>query len=441
MIDGLDDRDQSVGTVKVFPNLESIAEFKVQVGNYDAEFASGGAVINVITRSGANELHGSVFEFLRNADLNARQFFDASIPPFQQNQFGFAVGGNPPQQAFYFGDYQGLRTHTASSSILTEPTAAMRGGDFSAYPAVIYDPNTYNASTNTRQAYPGNAIPLASQDQIARNLLAIMPLPNLPGVRNNFRVNNLAAQNQDQFDVRGDYLISEKDTMFVRATYGTATISFPQHTGSYRRSDQSTRLRPGDSYRRLAAIERRSQYTGDDPGNAPVFAHGDQPARARLHAVRAHRDAARRRLQPRGEAGIAGREHRAELGRDGGAQHHRRAGIQRQQRPRSGPAEHLANHRHGLLDPRRALVALWRKRHPQRFRILPARCAFRFALVHRHLHQQSRELQRHRKPASPTSCLDCPPARRNPSFRPAFPTRAIRNMAPSCRISGAPRRG
>ena len=137
MIDGMDDRDQSVGTIKVFPNLESIQEFQVQTGNYDAQFASGGAVVNVITRSGSNQIHGSAFEFLRNDALDARQFFDAQKPQFQQNQFGFAIGGPiRKNKTFYFGDYQGLRVHTAPTSILSEPTAAMRTGDFSGYPAI-----------------------------------------------------------------------------------------------------------------------------------------------------------------------------------------------------------------------------------------------------------------------------------------------------------------
>jgi len=228
MIDGLDDRDQSVGTVKVFPNLESIEEFKVQIGNYDAQFASGGAVINVVTRSGSNEIHGSAFEFLRNKDLNSRQFFDASEPPFQQNQFGFSVGGPiKKNKLFFFGDYQGLRIHESSTSILTEPTAALRVGNFSGYPATIYNPTTYNATTNTRTPYAGNQIPLTQLDPVAVNLLQILPLPNLPGTSNNFRVNNLAAQNEDQYDVRGDYVLSEKDSMFARVTHGTATISFP----------------------------------------------------------------------------------------------------------------------------------------------------------------------------------------------------------------------
>jgi hypothetical protein len=118
MIDGLDDRDQSVGTLKVFPNLDGIAEFKVQIGNDDAEVTSGGAVVNVITRSGTNEIHGSAFEFLRNTALDARQFFDANKPQFQQNQFGGAIGGPiRKNKTFLFGDYQGLRIHTAAKSL------------------------------------------------------------------------------------------------------------------------------------------------------------------------------------------------------------------------------------------------------------------------------------------------------------------------------------
>ena len=156
MIDGMDDRDQSVGTIKVFPNLESIQEFQVITSNYDAQFASGGAVVNVITRSGSNQIHGSVFEFFRNDALDARQFFDAQKPQFQQNQFGFAIGGPiRKNKTFYFGDYQGLRVHNAPTSILSEPTAAMRTGDFSGYPATITDPNTgtpFSGQYHSRQS-------------------------------------------------------------------------------------------------------------------------------------------------------------------------------------------------------------------------------------------------------------------------------------------------
>jgi outer membrane receptor protein involved in Fe transport len=228
MIDGLDDRDQSVGTVKVFPNLESIEEFKVQIGNYDAEFASGGAVVNVITKSGSNQIHGSAFEFLRNNVLNSRQFFDASEPPFRQNQFGGSIGGPIIRnKLFFFGDYQGLDIHSSSTTIRSVPTPALRTGNFAGYPATIYDPNTYNAATNTRQPFAGNMIPLSEQNPIALNLLAIYPLPNLPGVSNNFRVNNLEVQTENQYDIRADEVLSEKDSMFARVTHGGADITFP----------------------------------------------------------------------------------------------------------------------------------------------------------------------------------------------------------------------
>jgi outer membrane receptor protein involved in Fe transport len=229
LIDGLDDRDQSVGTLKVFPNLEDVEEFKVQLGNYDAEFASGGAVVNVITRSGSNELHGSVFEFFRNSDLDAREFFDAAKPQFQQNQFGGAAGGPIRRnKTFFFADYQGLRIHTAATSILSEPTAAMRTGDFSAYPAAVHDPNTYSPVTNARMPFAGNIVPPSRIDSVAENLLAILPLPDLPGVANNLRVNPLEADTQDQFDIRGDQVFSQHDRMFARYTWGGADITFPQ---------------------------------------------------------------------------------------------------------------------------------------------------------------------------------------------------------------------
>ena len=221
LIDGMDDRDQSVGTIKVFPNLESIEEFKVQIGNYDAEFASGGAVVNVTTRSGSNEIHGSVFDFFRNGALDARQFFDQEKPQLQQNQFGFAIGGPiRKNRTFFFGDYQGLRIHSAATSILTEPTAVMRNGDFSGYPAAIYDPTT-------GMPFAGNIIPANRINPVAKNLLAIFPLPNLPGVANNLRINPLQTVVQDQFDIRVDQTLSDRGTLFARYTYGRADINYP----------------------------------------------------------------------------------------------------------------------------------------------------------------------------------------------------------------------
>ncbi len=230
LIDGLNDNDQLIGTIKVFPNLEDIQEFKVQIGNYDAEYMSGGAVVNVTTASGSNQLHGSAFEFLRNSALDTRQYFDApnTIPPYKQSQFGGSLGGPiRKDKMFFFGDYQGLRVHEAFSAILSEPTAALRTGDFSQYPATIYDPTTYNATTNTRRPFANNKIPTPELNPIAINLLATMPLPNLPGEVNNLRVNALENDVQNEYDGRFDDVISSKDSWFARYTYATSTVTYP----------------------------------------------------------------------------------------------------------------------------------------------------------------------------------------------------------------------
>ena len=237
MIDGLDDREQCVGSIKVFPLVEGIEEFKVQVGNYDAEFAGGGAVIDVTTRSGSNILHGSVFEFLRNSDLDARQFFDSGRPPYHQNQFGFALGG-PIQKnkTFFFGDYQGYRIHQSQTVLATVATPQEQAGDFSALAGTetIYDPNTYNPITGTRTPFPNNVIPNGSggmanrMDPVGQNLLKYLwPLPNLPGYANNFLYAPLSVSTQDQFDARVDHTFSPKDSLFARGTWGRANVRWP----------------------------------------------------------------------------------------------------------------------------------------------------------------------------------------------------------------------
>lgn len=227
MINGIQNMDVSVGTAKVFPNLEDIQEFKVQIGNSDAQFAAGGAVVNVITRSGENKFHGSAFEFFRNSALDARGYFDAAKPIFQQNQFGGALGGPIKRdKLFFFADYQGLITHTAPTGIASVPTTAMRAGNFQGF-AAVYDPATYNPTTKTRTPFTNNQINPSRFDPIAVNLLQILPLPNLPGNANNFRFNNLMVNKQNQYDIRVDYVMSSKDSMFAQFTSGTADVTFP----------------------------------------------------------------------------------------------------------------------------------------------------------------------------------------------------------------------
>jgi outer membrane receptor protein involved in Fe transport len=241
MINGIQNVDQSVGTAKVFPNLEDIQEFKVQIGNSDAQFAAGGAVVNVVTRSGSNAFHGSAFEFIRNSALDARGYFDSAKPPFQQNQFGAALGGPiKKDRLFFFVDYQGLITHTAPTAITSVPTATMRAGNFQGF-ANVYDPATYNATTKTRTQFANNRIDPSRFDPVAVNLLQVLPLPNLPGNANNFRYNNLQVNVQHQYDLRVDYVLSSKDSLFVQYTNGRADVSFPK-----------TPVKIGDAFNPLA---------------------------------------------------------------------------------------------------------------------------------------------------------------------------------------------
>jgi hypothetical protein len=163
MIDGADNNDPVLGIIVVNPTIDSVAEFKYTTGNYDAEYAqSGGAVLQVETKTGTNEFHGSLFEFLQNNITNARNPFSEpnGPPPLRWNQFGGSLGGPiKKNKLFVFGDYQGTRRRTGGSGVTTVPTAAERNGDFSALGVPIFDPNTGNADGSGRIQFPNNQIP------------------------------------------------------------------------------------------------------------------------------------------------------------------------------------------------------------------------------------------------------------------------------------------
>ena len=160
MLDGVDDNTSinngNVGRngIAYTPSVDAVQEFKVKTNNFSAEFGrSAGAIISAAIKSGGNQLHGSVFEFLRNEKLDANNFFSNAArvdrQPFKQNQFGFTVGGpvqipklyNGKNRTFFFGDYQGTRRHTsASSNILDIPPVDFRKGDFSKLTQTLFDP-------------------------------------------------------------------------------------------------------------------------------------------------------------------------------------------------------------------------------------------------------------------------------------------------------------
>lgn len=160
-----------------YPPPDALQEVKVLTNSFGAEYGrNAGAIFNVVTKSGTNEVHGAAWEFLRNHNLNARSFFaPATKPQLIQNQFGATVGGPiRKNKAFFFGSYEGLRVRTASLLSSAFPlTAAERAGDFSAAAKLPKDPLT-NAP------FPGGQVPLSRFDPVAANVLSkgLMPLPN-----------------------------------------------------------------------------------------------------------------------------------------------------------------------------------------------------------------------------------------------------------------------
>src|SRR5215831_2230473 len=189
-LDGVDDNFRRNALITVRSSVEDILEFKIQTNLFGAEQGrSSGATVNVITKSGTNSFHGSAFEFIRNNDLDARNFFNAAgvalQPPFHQNQFGGSLGGPViHNRIFFFADYEGFRKQQGTTtSVNTVPTAAERLGDFSAV-RPIFDPATVHqtpgtASGYTRDQFPGNVIPATRFDSVTSRLIQAYPLPTV----------------------------------------------------------------------------------------------------------------------------------------------------------------------------------------------------------------------------------------------------------------------
>ncbi len=145
LVNGSDVKEEMNGGTSIIPNLDSISEFRVLTNNFDAELGNyAGGIVNVVTQGGTNNIHGDAFEFLRNTDLDARNFFSPNRETYQQNQFGGTIGGPiKKDKLFFFGDYQGTRTvEGLDTGQITVPSLADRTGNFSdtAIPATSCHP-------------------------------------------------------------------------------------------------------------------------------------------------------------------------------------------------------------------------------------------------------------------------------------------------------------
>jgi hypothetical protein len=228
LYDGIDNNDRLTLSIVLRPGVDAIKEFKVQTNLYSADLGrNSGAVVDVVTKSGTNDFHGSAFEFLRNSAMDARNFFNARgtpFPSFRYNQFGGAFGGpvilpgvyNGKNKTFFFVDYEGYRRTSLNTLTVTVPTVAMRTGDFGN--TRIFDPLTTRAAGSgfVRDQFPNNVIPAARFDPITAKLINAYPLPQNSNPFNNYVANLAQKQDWDQGDVRFDHQINANNTFFAR---------------------------------------------------------------------------------------------------------------------------------------------------------------------------------------------------------------------------------
>ncbi len=202
------------------PSLDSVSEFRVQTSNYSAEFGgNSGAVINVASKRGTNQFHGVLFEFLKNNDLDARNFFSAGVAPLKRNQFGGTIGGpvllpkfyNGRNKTFWMFNYEGIRQNNAVNATSLIPTALERSGNFSATGVTIVDPFT-------KVPFPNDIIPASSINPIGQSLINLYPFPNNSNPAANYYGAPAQSFDNDLISARLDHQIAPSDGLFTRFT-------------------------------------------------------------------------------------------------------------------------------------------------------------------------------------------------------------------------------
>ena len=289
LLDGTVNSDQYQNFLVIRPSVDAIEEFKIQTSNYSAEFGKGaGGQINVVTRGGTNQLHGTLFEFNRNNAVQARNLFDRNpsfqssdgrfkAPPFNQNQFGLTLGGpvmaphyKGRDRTFFFVNYEGYRLRRGNTTLTSVPTPAMKRGDFSSHLGAalpgadaagrpvarnaIYDARTSRQVGNVflRDPFPGNIIPADRIDPIARNVVnlpGLVPDPNIAGSRGangnplqNYFDGRTRSSNYDLFSTRVDHQFSAKDTLLARYSVTDANAFTPNTFPGYGMLDNQRQM-------------------------------------------------------------------------------------------------------------------------------------------------------------------------------------------------------
>jgi len=234
-LDGNNNILSYVGEVGIPPAVDAVEEFKVQSGAMSAEFGfTAGGTINLVTKSGTNQIHGTAYEFLRNDKFDARNTFAANKLPLRYNQFGASAGGPIiKNKTFVFGNWEEYRLRQSRPRITSTPISEWRQGDFSNLRNAtgvlipIYDPNTVRANPNgagqVRDLYPGNIVPTSRFDPIARKIVDFYPAPNRTPSNaftfaQNFQDSALTLTDWTQWNFRADHHFNESHSVFFRYT-------------------------------------------------------------------------------------------------------------------------------------------------------------------------------------------------------------------------------
>jgi hypothetical protein len=224
LYDGVEMRNPRIGDSSITPSLDAVQEFKIQRNFFQAEFGNSPAIINVASRSGTNEFHGALFEFLRNDAMDARNFFSATPEPFKRNQYGAAGGGwVKKDKVFFYGNFESFKQRLGVIQRGTYPTQALLSGDFSGLP-VIDDPLTFDPAANTRQPFAGGRIPANRINAVSKNFFPYIPVTNLGGA-NNVSGTPVQKLDDDQVNFRGDWIISTRHSLFGRYSWQKAPLS------------------------------------------------------------------------------------------------------------------------------------------------------------------------------------------------------------------------
>ncbi|MGH9901737.1 MAG: TonB-dependent receptor domain-containing protein, partial [Pyrinomonadaceae bacterium] len=226
LLDGVYNVDPKLNTFGVRPPVDAIREFEMLTSTYDASFGrNAGAQVNVVTKSGTNEFHGSVYEFFRNGALDARNYFapaDQPAPKYQRNQFGFSFGGPVVRnKTFFFADYEGTRVREGITRVTNVPTLQERAGDFSQ--SLLPAPLDFF----TGQPFPGGRIPAARINAVGRRIAALYPEPNRNVPFQNFVSSPTLRDRNDHFDARLDHRLGENSNLLFRYSFGDRDLFEP----------------------------------------------------------------------------------------------------------------------------------------------------------------------------------------------------------------------